>query len=69
MEDSRTSAERVKAARAVNAKVQAWSAPSCSFCMFVLDVYPTLENVGKRDGDMIRVHLQNVHGLQPEITV
>ena len=67
MSSNRTSAEDVKAAYAVKSQVEAQSAPSCSFCLFVLATYPTLQKVEKRDSALFTAHLQKVHGLKQEI--
>ena len=49
----------------VHAKAQ--SSTSCSFCWFVLTLYPTLEGMTERDNTTFRAHLQKSHGLEPEI--
>lgn len=52
------------------AKVQAkaHSNTSCSFCWFVLTVYPTLEGMTPRDGATFREHLKTAHALKQEIS-
>ena len=49
----------------VQAKAQ--SSNSCSFCWFVLALYPTLQGMTPRDGATFRGHLQKAHGLKEEI--
>ena len=55
--------------KAFSAKVQAraHSSTSCSFCWFVLTVYPTLKDMTPRDGATFREHLRKAHGLNREI--
>ncbi len=43
------------------------SSTSCSFCWFVLKLYPTLKGMTDRDTTTFRAHLQKVHGLKNEI--
>jgi hypothetical protein len=52
MNDSRTSAERVKTAHAAKAQVQARSVPSCSFCLFVQNDPLTNLIYGKDDSQI-----------------
>ena len=54
---------------ACSVKVQAWaqSSTSCSFCWFILNVYPTLQGMTTRDGSTFKAHLQKAHGLKEEI--
>lgn len=49
----------------VNAKVR--SSTSCSFCWFVLSLYPTLKGMTNRDSATFRTHLEKSHGLKEEI--
>lgn len=49
----------------VHAKVQ--SGKSCSFCWFVLHIYPTLRGMSPRDQSTYKVHLEKAHGLRDEI--
>jgi hypothetical protein len=49
----------------VHAKVQ--SSPSCSFCWFILSLYPTLKAMTPRDEATYKTHLEKEHGLQKEI--
>lgn len=49
----------------IHAKAQ--SSNSCSFCWFVLTVYPTLRGMTPRDESTYTAHLQKSHGLQAEI--
>lgn len=56
--------------KAYSAKVQAKAHPnsSCSFCWFVLAIYPTLDGMTPRDTATFSQHLRKVHGLTYEIT-
>ena len=51
----------------VNIRVKAPSSTSCSFCWFVLKLYPTLKGMTDRDTATFRAHLEKVHGLGDEI--
>ncbi len=55
--------------KAYTAKVQAkaQSSTSCSFCWFVLTIYPTLKGMTPRDDTTFREHLKNAHALKQEI--
>jgi len=55
--------------KAYSPKVQAKSDTStnCSFCWFVLNVYPTLRGMAPLDDAMYREHLKGAHGLTQEI--
>jgi hypothetical protein len=52
---------------AANVQVKAQSSTSCSFCWFVMTIYPTLNGMIDRDSDTFRLHLEKAHGLRPEI--
>jgi hypothetical protein len=39
----------------------------CLFCWFVLQVYPTLQDMRPRDDATFREHLEKAHGLRQEI--
>lgn len=54
-------------AYSLNVEAKAHSSTSCSFCWFVLALYPTLKGMTDRDGTTFRAHLQQVHGLKDEI--
>ena len=54
-------------AYSVNVQVKAQSSTSCSFCYFVLTLYPTLKGMTDRDTETFKSHLQQVHGLKNEI--
>jgi hypothetical protein len=54
-------------AYSVNIQVKAHSSTSCSFCWFVLNLYPTLEGMTARDTTTYRAHLQKAHGLRDDI--
>ena len=58
-----------KERKAYSAKVQAraQSSSSCSFCWFVLTIYPTLKGMTARDAATFREHLRKAHGLKHEI--
>jgi hypothetical protein len=56
-----------KKAFAANVQVKAQSSTSCSFCWFVMTIYPTLNGMIDRDSDTFRLHLEKAHGLRPEI--
>lgn len=43
------------------------SSTTCSFCWFVLKLYPTLKGMTDRDTTTFRVHLEKIHGLGKEI--
>ena len=51
-------------------KVQpkAQSTTGCSFCWFVLTLYPTLNGMTDGDTETFREHLKMVHGLKQDIT-
>jgi len=48
-------------------RVKVPSSTSCSFCWFVLKLYPTLKGMTDRDTATFRLHLQKAHGLTEEI--
>jgi hypothetical protein len=48
-------------------KVKVPSSSTCSFCWFVLKLYPTLKGMTERDTTTFRAHLEKVHGLVEEI--
>ena len=52
---------------AANIQVKAHSSTSCTFCWFVMTIYPTLKGMIERDSDTFRLHLQKAHGLKPDI--
>jgi hypothetical protein len=56
-----------KKAFAANVQVKAQSSTSCSFCWFVMTIYPTLNGMIDRDSDTFRLHLEKAHGLRPDI--
>lgn len=57
--------ERKAYSVSVHAKAQ--SSTSCSFCYFVLTLYPTLKGMPDGDTATFKLHLQRAHGLQNEI--
>lgn len=58
-------AERKSLEARSDAKAQ--SGTGCSFCWFVLTVYPTLTGMTERDTTTFREHLKQAHGLRSEI--
>ena len=48
-------------------RVKVPSSTSCSFCWFVLKLYPTLRGMTERDAATFKAHLQKAHGLKNEI--
>jgi len=54
-------------AYSVSVHVKAQSSTSCSFCYFVLTLYPTLKGMMDRDTVTFKSHLQQAHGLREEI--
>lgn len=54
-------------AYAASIRVKVPSSTTCSFCWFVLKLYPTLKGMTDRDTATFRAHLQKVHGLRDEI--
>ncbi len=57
------------AGKQFSAKVQAkaQSSTTCSFCWFVLNLYPTLKGMTPRDSSTFTEHLKKEHGLRDEI--
>jgi hypothetical protein len=51
----------------VNVQAKAQSSTSCSFCWFVMTMYPSLNGMTERDGATFKAHLQKSHGLKDEI--
>jgi len=51
----------------VNVQAKAHSNTSCSFCWFVMTLYPTLAGMTERDSATFRAHLKQKHGLGEEI--
>jgi hypothetical protein len=51
----------------VNVHAKAQSSTSCSFCWFVMTMYPALTGMTERDGATFKAHLQRSHGLKGEI--
>jgi len=51
----------------IHIKVRAQSSTACSFCWFVLALYPTLKGMTERDSATFTAHLRQAHGLQDEI--
>jgi len=59
--------ERGRKAYSAKAEAKAQPGSSCSFCWFVLAIYPTLKGMTPRDATTFREHLRKVHGLVHEI--
>lgn len=43
------------------------SVATCSFCRFVLTLYPDLKRLKEKDAVVFKAHLDQVHGLGGEI--
>ena len=54
-------------AYSVNIQAKAQSSTSCSFCWFVITLYPTLKGMKERDETTFKAHLQKAHGLRDDI--
>jgi hypothetical protein len=54
-------------AYSVHVQGKAQSSTSCTFCWFVMTMYPTLKGMTERDGETFKAHLQKAHGLRDEI--
>ena len=70
MSDAQNAAdEGIGGRKAYSASIRATvpSSTSCSFCWFVLKLYPTLKGMTDRDTTTFRAHLEKVHGLKSEI--
>ncbi len=70
MSDGQNAADDGKGGRkaySVNIQVKAQSSTSCSFCWFVLNLYPTLKGMTESDSTTFKAHLHKVHGLRDEI--
>ncbi len=52
---------------AVNIHAKAQSSTSCSFCWFVVTLYPALKGMPDRDHVTFKTHLEKSHGLVSEI--
>ena len=52
---------------AVNIQAKAQSSNSCSFCWFVVTLYPTLKGMTERDHTTYKAHLEKSHGLRADI--
>jgi hypothetical protein len=50
-----------------SASIMALSGTSCSFCWFVIMVYPAMNGLGERDFTTFKAHLVKAHGLHGEI--
>jgi hypothetical protein len=52
---------------AANIQVKAQSSTSCTFCWFIMTIYPALSGMTDKDGATFRTHLEKAHGLTPDI--
>jgi len=59
--------ETERKAYSVKVQAKASSSTACSFCWFVLAIYPTLKGMNPRDTEAFREHLCKAHGLKQEI--
>ena len=50
-----------------NIQVKAQSSTSCTFCWFIMTIYPTLSGLTVKDGATFKTHLEKSHGLSAEI--
>jgi hypothetical protein len=46
---------------------ETWPVEPCSFCLLIFQTYPLLKGMNDLDEKAFRLHLEKVHGLQPEI--
>ena len=56
-------------AQSVGDQAKAQSGTSCSFCWFVLAVYPSLKGMTEKDITTFREHLKKAHGLREGIPI
>ena len=68
MEDTASANRRERRAYSEKVQSKADSIKSCSFCWFVLAVYPGLKGMTAKDTDTYREHLTKVHGLKQDIS-
>ena len=59
--------ETERKAYAAKAHAKTHACTTCSFCGFVLSIYPTLKGMTTRDGATFREHLKSEHGLKQDI--
>ena len=52
---------------AANIQVKAHSSTSCTFCWFIMTIYPSLSGMTDKDGATFKTHLEKSHGLSAEI--
>jgi hypothetical protein len=70
MNDAKNAADQgigSRKAYSASIRVKVPSTTSCSFCWFVLKLYPTLKGMTDRDTETFRAHLEKSHGLRNEI--
>ena len=48
-------------------QVKAQSSTSCTFCWFIMTIYPTLSGMTDKDGTTFKMHLEKSHGLSADI--
>ncbi len=68
MNGSTSGPEGKKKAYSAKIHARAPSSEGCSFCWFVLAVYPTMEGMTPRDNRTFREHLMKAHGLREDIS-
>lgn len=66
-QDGSNKAQTGRAAYRLNLKAKTGSSTSCSFCWFVLALYPTLTGMPDSDTSTYAAHLKRSHGLKAEI--
>lgn len=54
--------------QSVDVKAKAQTGTSCSFCWFVLAIYPSLKGMTEKDHETYREHLKKAHGLMENIS-
>ena len=59
--------ETQKKAYSTNVQAKAQSSSTCSFCWYVLSIYPTLKDMTPKDTATFQEHLTKAHGLSREI--
>jgi hypothetical protein len=67
MNSTASGGETERKARSAKVQIKAHANTSCSFCWFVLTIYPTLKGMTPRDDTTFREHLKSAHGLKQEI--
>ena len=57
----------VKKSASAKVAAQVASGPDCTFCWFVLTLYPALTGMSDEDASTYKDHLKKAHGLGKEI--